>query len=238
MKKATCVLSILLILMILSSIPAGVTLAATSTCPDCNGTGAVKCVDCNGSGEAGMCTVCNGMGFDEESGDTCQNCDGEGIFKCGTCGGYGDLTCSTCNGTGSVTIPDPQPVTQTVTPNTQPATGKKTSNPKPVIKKKNPITIKTSVRVVKAAKLKKAKKTVRPLIIKKAKGSVKIKKVKKGTSAAIYKKIAVNAKNGAITLARGKYKKGTYKIRLNITAAGTKNYKKFTKTVTVKIRIR
>lgn len=92
--------------------------------------------------------------------------------------------------------------------------------------------LKVSNKTVKASKLKKSKVTVKPLTIKNVKGKVKVTKVKKGTSSKIYKKIKVNSK-GAVTLAKGKYKKGTYKIKLKITAVRCKTLYK-----TVKIRIK
>ncbi len=92
--------------------------------------------------------------------------------------------------------------------------------------------LKVSNKAVKASKLKKSKVTVKPLTIKNVKGKVKVTKVKKGTSSKIYKKIKVNSK-GAVTLAKGKYKKGTYKVKLRITAKGCKTAYK-----TVKIRIK
>lgn len=98
--------------------------------------------------------------------------------------------------------------------------------------KANSIKVTAKTKTVKASKLKKSKVTVKPLTIKNVKGKVKVTKVKKGTSSKIYKKIKVNSK-GAVTLAKGKYKKGTYKIKLKITAVRCKTLYK-----TVKIRIK
>ena len=50
------------------------------------------------------------------------------------------------------------------------------------------------------------------------------------------KNIGVNKKNGNIVVKKG-LKKGTYKVKVKINAAGNKNYKTKTKTVTVKIKI-
>ena len=53
-----------------------------------------------------------------------------------------------------------------------------------------------------------------------------------------YKKyFKVNAKTGKVTVKK-KLKKGTYKLRINVTAAGNGNYNKVTKTVTVKIKVK
>ncbi|MBQ3292010.1 MAG: 5'-nucleotidase C-terminal domain-containing protein [Mogibacterium sp.] len=51
------------------------------------------------------------------------------------------------------------------------------------------------------------------------------------------KKITVNARTGKITVKKG-LKKGTYKIKVNVTAAGDGNYLKGTKTVTFKIKVK
>ena len=45
------------------------------------------------------------------------------------------------------------------------------------------------------------------------------------------------AKTGKITVKKG-LKKGTYKVKLRVTAAGNKNYKKKAKTVVVKVRVK
>ena len=218
-KKSVCILSTLFLLVILLQIPAETIHAATSKCSTCGGSGYVKCTVCDGTGEVG-CTFCGGTGWIEAHDmmydDSCPECDGIGCIHCRACDAYGEVICGTCGGTGTVTMPDP----------------------KPASKKKNPIKIQTSVKTVKAAQLKKAKKTVKAVSIKKVEGTVKVKLVKSGTTAAIYKKISVASKTGAITLAKGKYKAGTYKIKLKVTAAGDSKYKKLTKTVTVKIIIK
>ena len=106
--------------------------------------------------------------------------------------------------------------------------------------KANPVNVTCKTKPVKASRLKKAKVTVKPLTIKNAKGTIKVTKVKKGTSAKIYKKIKVNSKNGAITLAKGKYAKKNYKIKLKIYVSGNKNYlpKTIIKTVKVKVKVK
>ena len=51
------------------------------------------------------------------------------------------------------------------------------------------------------------------------------------------KKIIINKKNGKVTVKKG-LKKGTYRVKVKITAAGGANYKSLTKTVTFKIRVK
>lgn len=231
-KKTIHVVTAVFLLLCLFMIPDKTVYGGTTTCPDCGGKGRVKCSVCNGNKELYACSACNGEGHvyeaDSITEDECPACGGAGIIFCSSCDSYGEVECETCNGKGSVNVPAPKPVT----PKSM-VTSKSTA-----AKKKNPIRIKTTVRRVKASKLKKAKRTIRPLSIKKAKGTVRVKKLKKGTTASIYKKISVSKKSGAITLRKGKYKKGTYKIRLKITAAGNKTYKKYSKIVTVKFKVK
>ena len=51
------------------------------------------------------------------------------------------------------------------------------------------------------------------------------------------KKITVNKKTGNSKLSR-KLRKGTYKIKVNVKAAGTNEYKSAVRTATVRIRVR
>ena len=51
------------------------------------------------------------------------------------------------------------------------------------------------------------------------------------------KKISVNKKTGKITV-RKKLKKGTYKLKVKVKAAGNSRYKSVTKKVTVKIKVK
>ena len=82
----------------------------------------------------------------------------------------------------------------------------------------------------------------RVLTVKKAKGKVTfargaVKLGGKKVTGAQLKKIVVNKKTGKLTLKKG-LKKGTYKVRVKVKAAGTSNYKAKTKTVTVVIRVK
>ncbi len=104
--------------------------------------------------------------------------------------------------------------------------------------KANPMKVKTSIKTIKAKKLKKKKQTVKPVKITGAKGAVTVTKVKSGTSSKIYKKIKVNKKTGAITFKKGKYAKKTYKIKLKIKAKGTDIYYDKTLTKTVKVKVK
>jgi hypothetical protein len=82
---------------------------------------------------------------------------------------------------------------------------------------------------VKAKALKKSNVAIKPV-------TITYKLVKKGTSKKIYKKIKVNRKTGKITLKKGKYKKGTYKVRLRITVKCGGSSDTLTRTVKFKIK--
>lgn len=100
---------------------------------------------------------------------------------------------------------------------------------------KQAMTVKANAKTAKAKTLKKKAVTLsKPVTVKKAKGAVSYKNVSTQKAA---KKFTVNAKNGKITLAKGT-KKGTYKVKVKVTAAGNKSYKPLSKTVTVKVRVK
>ena len=106
-------------------------------------------------------------------------------------------------------------------------------------KRANPI--KASGRKVKlsASKLRKRSLTIKAkkaYKVRKRKGTLSYKK-KSVSNKKFAKKFKINKKTGKITVKRG-VRKGTYKLRVKITAAGTKVYKKRTRTVTVTIRVR
>ncbi len=130
--------------------------------------------------------------------------------------------------------------TESVKKNTSADTVKKSTAKKKTVKKKsNPIKIKTYKKTVKIKKLKKKAQTLKKAIkVTKAKGKVTYKLVKKGTNKKIWKYLKIS-KKGAVTVKKWKKaKKGTYKIRITVTAAGNKTYKKGYKTVTVKVKIK
>ena len=111
---------------------------------------------------------------------------------------------------------------------------------KPVTKKKtNPIKVAIKTKSVKAKALKAKKQTVKPLTISKAKGTVTVKttSVKLGKKKISVKKFKFT-KTGKLIVAKGKYKKGTYKVTVKITAKGSSKYKSKTvkKTVSIKIK--
>lgn len=114
----------------------------------------------------------------------------------------------------------------------------KGSTNKTTAKKKNPIKVTAAKKTLKVKKLKKKNQTFKPLKVKNAKGKVTYKIVKKGTTKKIYKYLKIN-KKGAVTFKKWKKaKKGNYKIKVTVTAAGNKSYKKGSKSVTVKVKIK
>ena len=107
-----------------------------------------------------------------------------------------------------------------------------------IVKDDNPMTVAAAGKSVTAASLKKAAKSLQFLSVKKAKGTVTYQKVKKGTTESIYDKISVNKTTGKVTIKKGAYKKGTYKIKLSVKAAGNGQYKAKTVTKTVAVKIK
>ena len=90
----------------------------------------------------------------------------------------------------------------------------------------------TASNVTKSYKVKtlKAKKSTFKLSAKAKAGKISYKKVSSG------KKIAVS-KNGTVTVAKG-LKKGTYKVKVKVTAASSTNYKAASKTMTVTVKVK
>ena len=76
---------------------------------------------------------------------------------------------------------------------------------------------KKTVYNVKASKLKKKNQKVTLKVLGSKWGKVRYKLVKKGTNKKLVKKISVS-KKGTLTVKKGKYKKGTYKIKLKMSA--------------------
>ncbi len=102
-----------------------------------------------------------------------------------------------------------------------------------ITKGNNPMTVKKKTAVVRYNKLKKKKQKIaakKLFTVTGAQGRVTYQK-KSGN-----KKILV-AKSGKVTVKKG-LKKGTYKVKVAVTAAGNTNYKPVTKTVTVKIKVK
>ena len=98
-----------------------------------------------------------------------------------------------------------------------------------------PMKLKAVKRTAKLAKVKKKAVTVAaPLkFTKKAQGKVTYARVAKGSA----KCLTVNKKNGKVTVKRGT-KKGTYKVKIKITAKGNKNYKSGSKTITCTVVVK
>lgn len=98
----------------------------------------------------------------------------------------------------------------------------------------NPLSVKTKAVKLSAAKLKKKSLTIncnKALTISNAKGKVTYAKVKGA------KGINVNKKTGKFTIKK-KLKKGTYRVSVRVTAAGSSEYNQGAKTVTVKIVVK
>ncbi|MCR5206911.1 MAG: hypothetical protein K6C14_00350 [Eubacterium sp.] len=103
-----------------------------------------------------------------------------------------------------------------------------------IAKAKNTLTAKAKKVNLKLAKLKKKNLTVKrakAITVKNAKGKLSFKKAKGN------KNITVNKKTGKITVKKA-LKKGTYKVKIKVTAAGNANYNKLTKTITVKFTVK
>ena len=119
---------------------------------------------------------------------------------------------------------------------TQPSSSRKT--PKVTSKKDNPIKVTVKVRTIKAKKLKKKAQKVKAITVKGNQGKVAYKLVKSGITKKIRKLCKINSK-GVITIKKWKKaKKGTYKIKVKVTAAGNSSYKAKTITKTVKVKIK
>jgi hypothetical protein len=98
----------------------------------------------------------------------------------------------------------------------------------------NTLTVKAKTATIKYAKVKSKKQTVAVksvLAISKAKGKVSYEK-KSGN-----KGITINKTTGKVTVKKG-LKKGTYKIKVKVKAAGDDNYNSAAKTVTFKIKVK
>ena len=104
-------------------------------------------------------------------------------------------------------------------------------------RKNNPIKVSVKTKSVKAKSLKSKKQTVKPLTITKNKGAVVVTLVKSGTTKKIRSKVTVS-KKGIITLKKGKYTKGSYKIKVKIVAKGNSKFKSKTLNKTLKIIIK
>ena len=103
-----------------------------------------------------------------------------------------------------------------------------------VATKVQPMTVKAKIAKIKYKKLKKKNQSLgvgKVLTVKKAQGKVTYKKLKGN------KKITINKKTGKVTVKK-KLKKGTYKVRVKVSAAGKRAFKAGSKTVTFKIQVK
>jgi endo-1,4-beta-xylanase len=110
---------------------------------------------------------------------------------------------------------------------------KKVSTPK-LEKKANTLSVKGKTVTVKYSKLKKSNQSVskdKALTVSKAQGKVTYSKTSGN------KKITINKTSGKITVKKG-LKKGTYKVKIKVSAAGNSTYKALSKTVTVTIKVK
>lgn len=98
----------------------------------------------------------------------------------------------------------------------------------------NTLKAKGKTAAVQYSRLNKANQTIKrskAISVKGAKGTVKYKKLSGN------KKISINGKNGNITVKKG-LRKGTYKLKVKVRAAGSTKYKPAAKTVTVTIKVK
>ncbi len=120
------------------------------------------------------------------------------------------------------------------------STKKKTvANIPKLAKKANTIKVKTKTQTIKATALKKKAKTItakKALTITKAKGKLTYR-LTSVTKTKFKKYFTIKAKSGLITVKKG-LRKGTYKLRIKVTAAGTTKYKSGSKTVTLTIKVK
>ena len=87
---------------------------------------------------------------------------------------------------------------------------------------------------IKRSKVKKKAKKVAVssvMTVKRANGVVRYAKVSGS------KKLSINASTGAVTIKK-KTKKGTYKMIVNVTAAGDANHSAVTRRVTIKVKVK
>ena len=113
-----------------------------------------------------------------------------------------------------------------------------------IAKKANTLTAKGKTVKVKKNKLRKKTQNIKrtkAMTVSGAVGAVTYTKVSVGSkkiNKKYGKKFKVNKTTGKVTVKKGKLKKGTYKVKINVTAAGNDEYSPATKTVTVKIKVR
>ena len=137
------------------------------------------------------------------------------------------------SGTASATNADGYTATATPDANHEAATSNVATLT--VAKAAQPMKVKAAKRTAKASAAKKKAVTVAaPLkFTKKAQGKVTYAKVARGSD----KCLTVNKKTGKVTIKQGT-KKGTYKVKVKVSAKGNKNYKAGSKTVTCTVVVK
>jgi len=108
-----------------------------------------------------------------------------------------------------------------------------------IAKAANPMKVKAKTVKVSAKKVKRKTQTIKAkkaYTVKKAKGKVTYK-LESVSKAKFKKYFKVNEKTGKITVKK-KLKKGTYKLKVRVMAAGNANYQESVRTVTVKVRVK
>ena len=99
----------------------------------------------------------------------------------------------------------------------------------------------TRKKTIKRSKLRKSKTVLRLIKVKGAKGKLSFRRIKISCKNRLLKqakkKISINSKNGNIILKKG-LKKGTYIIKIRVTAAGSSNYQKESKTVKIRLIVK
>ncbi len=131
-----------------------------------------------------------------------------------------------------------EPSTPPVVGPTQPFTKPKNRAATNGTKKDNSIKVTVKAKTVKLKKLKKKAQKVKAITVKGAEGKVTFKVVKSGITKKIRKLVKINSK-GVITIKKWKKaKKGTYKIKVTVKAAGNSSYNAKTITKTIKVKIK
>ena len=92
----------------------------------------------------------------------------------------------------------------------------------------------SGTKTYKVSALKKAKKTYKAVTVKNAQGTVTYKVTGNKKSK---KYLTFNSKTGKVTVKKGT-PKGTYTLKIKVTASGNDKYNSSSKTVTVKVKVK
>ena len=107
-----------------------------------------------------------------------------------------------------------------------------------ISKAKTSVKVTKKVKTAKRAKL--AKKAIKLKVITvnglPSNATISFAKVKNGSAKKAYKALKINAKTGKVTVKKGSAK-GTYKLKVKISVVGA-NYITFTKTITIKVKVK